>query len=819
MNKKSFLRWYIGEGFREFFAIWKRFIVFIPRYFSIGLLLRTLLSPWHRDISLKSWRGFSPVKSTEKFVWNIFSRIIGAIVRLAIILTALIIWLLVIVGGIVVMFMYIAAPALWIISFIFFFTTYWSIAVVVFGITLGVVLFAYRIYRISGHTPYNQMDIIELNQQKWFYRVYERIGVSKEDIPKNILNDFGEFEKFLIQNDITGDEFEKIVTWEIEKQKEREEDARIFSAANFLERQPIGLNWHFGYTVHLDRYADDITRFDVSEYVHNSFHGFNKEMHLVEVVLARPSENSVILTGEAGVGRHMIVHELARRIRSGYFSQNFMKHMRVLQCDFSSIMAQARSEGEDPELIINNLFHEAAYAGNIILVVDNFEKYMHTEESHGFSFSTIIDQYASLEAFRMIAITTEGDFYDYIQSNSILMRHFDVVSVHEMDEDGAMKVLFTRFYGKDHTPYTYQALRQVIIDSGRYTNTAPLPARAIDLAMEVFIVWQNSGAGFITAQSVDDFIREKTGVPVGKIKEGESDKLLSLEDTFHDYIVGQEYAVRTVAAAVRRMRSGMARPDKPAGSFLFLGPTGVGKTEMAKVLADQYFGSRDKVIRLDMSEFQGDGALDKLIGSRELNQQGILTTAAREHPYALLLLDEIEKANPRVLDIFLQVLDEGYLHDAFGRKVNFTTMIIIATSNAAAITIKKMIENGIADDAMKKKVINTVIDSGAFRPELLNRFDDVIIFHPLGDEHIYRVGQMLLNKFSARMERDQHITVVFDDDVVQKIITDGFDPIFGARSLIHHIDDVIADTLAKKLITGNVNRGETVHFTVADMDI
>ena len=662
------------------------------------------------------------------------------------------------------------------------------------------------------------MNIEELHEQKWFYRVYERIGVSKDEIPKEVLSDFKFFTDFLTQKDITVDEFEKIISWEIEKQQEREEDARIFSAKKFLKRQPIGLNWHFGYTVTLDRYANDLTRFDTSTYVKAPFFGFNQEMHLIEIVLARPSENSIILTGEAGTGKHMIIHELARRVRNGYFVDNFMQHMRILECDFASIMAQVRSEGGDAELVINNLFHEAAYAGNIILVVDNFEKYMHTESSQGFSFSAIIDQYASLESFRMIAITTEDDFYDSIHKNRVLMRHFDIVSVQEVDEENAMKILFTKFYGKDHTPFTFQALRQIIIDSEKYTNTAPLPTRAIDLAMEIFIFWQNHDTGFITAQTVDEFIREKTGVPVGKMQEGESDELLSLEDTFHKYIVGQDYAVRTVAAAVRRMRSGMARPNKPAGSFLFLGPTGVGKTEMAKVLSEQYFGARDKIMRLDMSEFQGENALDKLIGSRELNQQGILTTIARENPYGLLLLDEIEKANPHVLDIFLQVLDEGFLHDAFGKKVNFTTMIIIATSNAAAIVIKQMIEDGIKDDAMKKKVIDTIINSGAFRPELLNRFDDVIIFHPLNDDYIPNVVRMLLDKFSARMEKEQHITVVFDDDIVQKIIDDGFDPVFGARSIIHYIDDTVADALAKKLIRGNIMRGETLHFTIADMD-
>ncbi len=818
MNKKSFFRWYIKDGLEEFFVIWKRLMVFIPKYFSVGLLLRTLFSPWHRDISFKNWRGFNLAKSVQKITWNFFARIIGAIVRVLVILFAIIVWICVGIFGGIIIFSYITAPALLILCLVFLFTSYWMIALFVFLTVISIILFSYRIFRISGHKSYAQMDIMELHEQKWFYRVYERIGVSKDEIPREVLTDFKIFTDFLTKQDITIEEFEKIIAWEIEQQKKREENARIFSAKKFLQKRPIGLNWHFGYTVTLDKYADDFTRSDNSDYARAQFFGFNQEMHLIEIILSRPSENSVMLIGEAGTGRHMIVHELARRIRGGYFANNFMQHMRILKCDFAGIMAQVRSEGGDAELVINNLFHEAAYAGNIILVVDNFEKYMYTESSQGFSFSAIIDQYASLETFRMIAIATEEAFYNSINNNRVLMRHFDIVALQELDAENTMKVLFTKFYGSHHTPFTFQALRQILIDSEKYTNTAPLPARAIDLAMEVFISWQNHGTGFITAQTVDDFIREKTGVPVGQMQEGESDKLLSLEESFHKYIVGQDYAVQTVAAAVRRMRSGMARSNKPAGSFLFLGPTGVGKTEMAKVLAEQYFGSRDKIVRLDMSEFQGDSALDKLIGSRELNQQGILTTAVKENPYGLLLLDEIEKANPRILDIFLQVLDEGFLHDAFGKKVSFTTMIIIATSNAAAITIKKMIKDGIKDDVMKKKVIDTIIDSGAFRPEMLNRFDDVIIFHPLNDDHVLDVARMLLDKFSKRMEDEQHISVIFDEEVTQEVVKKGFDPVFGARSLIHYIDDSIADALAKKLIKGNVTRGETIQFTVADMD-
>ncbi len=531
-----------------------------------------------------------------------------------------------------------------------------------------------------------------------------------------------------------------------------EQQRHAFSEERFAALRPLGLWWHYGYTVHLDRYTDDLTRYDTSHHTKNLFRGYAQEMHLMEIVLARPNENNVILTGEVGSGRHMLAHELARRIRTGHYDGTFLQFMRILVCDLSVIMASVRSSNADPEAVLHTIFYEAAYAGNVILVVDNFEQYLATENQQGFSFSALIDEYASLPTFRMIAITSQEAFHNTIEANRVLMRHFEAIPVQEMSAYDTMHVLFARFCDREGAPFTYQSLRRIIIGSSRYTNNAPLPTRAIDLAMEVMLYWQkNSTSSVITEETVDAFITYKTGIPTGTIDAQEQETLLSLEDAMHQNIVGQESAVRTVAAAVRRMRSGMARPHKPAGSFLFLGPTGVGKTEMAKTLAAQYYGDMNRVIRMDMSEYQGPTALDRLIGSKELGQKGVFVAAVRENPYSLILLDEVEKANERVLDVFLQVLDEGFLHDAFGRKVNFENTIIIATSNAGALTIKKMVEMGLNPADHHKKVLDAVLEEKTFRPEFVNRFDNTVIFGPLSHDDALQITQLLLKKFAARM--------------------------------------------------------------------
>lgn len=819
MQQKNFVRWYIGEGLREMFALWKRLMIFVPRYFSLVLLLRTLFSPWHRDISLKTWRGINIARSAQRLMWNLVARIIGATVRLTVITGGLIVWVFVICMGVAAAVAYVCAPGIMIIGIVLLFTSFKMIATGMIVLTCGVVWVAYQTFRVEKHEVYKRMSMKQLHAQEWFYRVYERIGVSKGDIPYDILDDFPAFQKFLNIRDITVEEFELIIAWEIEKQRDREESARLFSERKLMRVRPIGLHWHFGYTVHIDQYADDLTRFDGSDYAQYPFHGFEQEIELLEIVLARPHENNALLTGQAGIGRHMIVHELARRIRTGAYDHNFMTYMRVVQVDFSSVMAQAKSRGEDPEFVVHSLFHEAAYAGNIIIVVDNFEQYMDAKNQRGFSFTAIVDEYASLESFRMIGITTEEAFHEDVDTSQIIKRHFDVIPIHEMDDQRTMKVLFTRFYGKEHTPFTFQALRQIIRNAERYANTMPLPTRAIGLAVEVMLYWQKEGVGLITPQTVDAFITQKTGIPLGEIIEEEQIKLLSLEETLGNMVIGQDAAVRTVASAVRRMRSGMVRPHKPAGSFLFLGPTGVGKTEMAKAIAEVYFGSGDKVVRVDMSEYQGATALERMIGSKELDQQGVFVSEVREHPYALLLLDEIDKANPRVLDLFLQILDEGFVHDAFGRKVNFASMVIIATSNAGALMMKKMVEMGLDPAGEESKIVDNIIESGAFRPEFINRFDDVVIFGPLDGEEIVEVARLLLQKFVIRVSEEQNVDVIFDDDVIPKIIEKGYDPVFGARSIMHYVDDAIADVFAKKLIIGNVHRGETVRFSAEDMEL
>ena len=269
--------------------------------------------------------------------------------------------------------------------------------------------------------------------------------------------------------------------------------------------------------------------------------------------------------------------------------------------------------------------------------------------------------------------------------------------------------------------------------------------------------------------------------------------------------------------ALRRARAGFGNPKRPLGSFLFLGPTGVGKTETAKALAEAYFGDEERMIRLDMSEYQGADASNKLIGSEATRDAGHLTEAAKNHPYGVILLDEIEKAYPKALDIFLQILDEGFVTDGFGKKLSFRKSIIIATSNASSILINELLGHGQTAAQAKTEVINDIVKNGTFRLEFMNRFDDIIFFSPLVNQELREVAGLKLDLLAKRIKKQKNIDLTFDPSVPDIIIERGYEKEFGARSMNRYIEDKIEDVVVRKVIAGDVVEGGAIMITAADL--
>lgn len=813
MKKPNFFYWYYSQGVWELLEIWKNFLFFVFRNFSIFRLLKTLVYPWHRDVSIQSWRGLHPFRTLEIIIENIISRFIGIIVRLVIICFGIALFIAVIFFGIVINFIWISAPLFFLFLFAFsikglinpFFSG---------GFVLGWIIFSIYCYLNDTKIVATEMGPDEFLKHKSFERICGRLGIVGKRFPKEILSDEKLLDDFLRTRGLTQKDYQYLIRHEFLDEEKKNNSGRFWRLENLKKIRPIGMHWHYGYTVNLDKYCKDLSESDWTDYGKTELIGRNEEYEILKMILQRPDQNCVLIVGNSGVGKKTLIHSLARNIRID--EEKEIEDIRILLLDLGRAISDAINKGEDVENFMRLLFHEASYAGNVVLVIENMENFIGKEvNTFHPDISAVISEFLEVPTFQIIATSTTKEYHHLIEKHDQIIKYFEVIEMREPSEDETVAILLFQMqrYENKRIIFTYKAIKEIITNSGRYNWEFPLPERALDLAMNVLMFWEKKSAEqFITEKTVNDYLTLKTGVKHGQVEGEERKKLLDLEDTLHQQVIGQEEAINHVAEAFRRSRSGIGNSKKPIGSFLFLGPTGVGKTETAKALAKAYFGDESRIVRLDMSEFQMPNSIDRLLGSNQLNQPGRLVTQIKDNPYSLLLLDEIEKAYPEILDIFLQILDEGFVTDAFGEKINFTNTMIIATSNAGASLIKKMVEENITAEEIKEAIIDYVIENNIFRTEFLNRFDGVIFFRPLNDRELVSVVHLQLDKFARRVAKEKNIEITFSEDIIGDIIQKGYNPIFGARSVNRYIEDTVEGIIAKKIISGEAVNGGKIEI-------
>jgi len=540
--------------------------------------------------------------------------------------------------------------------------------------------------------------------------------------------------------------------------------------------------------------------------------GHKEELKSVERILARREINNVLLVGEPGTGRKSIVFALTKKSLLGQFLPE-VNYKRVVELDIPRLLAELPSM-EDVETTLDTIFQEAYSAGNIILVIDEFHNYISQISRPGIiDISGVLSSYLNLPQFQIIAITTFAGLHQYIEQNPSVLSLFEKVEVSEITLYETLMLLenLTLFHEKKYKRLiSYPALREIISMSERYLPGFPFPEKAIELLDEVAVYVAQSTKDYVVLPShVRRIITEKTQIPVGEIETKEKQILLNLESLIHGRIINQEEAVKEVSTALRRARAEVTVRKGPMGCFLFLGPTGVGKTETSKALAEIYFGSEERMIRLDMSEFQTIPDIQRLLGAP--GQEGLLTTPVRENPFSLILLDEIEKAHPNILNLFLQVLDEGHLTDGQGRKLDFKNSIIIATSNAAYKIILEAIKEKSEWLGVKQKLLDFLFQEGTFRPEFINRFDAVVVFKPLSKENLLGIAELLLQKLKANL-KEKGIEFVITQALKEKIAELGYDPTFGAREMRRVIQDKVENVLATALLKGELIRGYKVEI-------
>jgi len=656
-------------------------------------------------------------------------------------------------------------------------------------------------------------------------KLFNKIGENKEkitmgDVLFEIANENEILKRFLIKQELKPEDLKSVSDWFDFLEKEYEEGRKFWKFENLVKIGSLGREWTFGYTILLDRYSIDITKFIRLKGFSRVF-THEKERKLIERILASPDKNDVLIVGEKGTGKRSIIEALAKDI---YLGQSLpeLNFKRVVLLDLTRVIANSQSI-ENAEKVIDTIFQEVALAGNVILVIDNIHQYIgvKTQRTLGVvEISGILSFYLPFPNFRCIAITTPEGLHRNLEQNFSFLSYFEKVEVKEVTKEENLKVLQDRaliLEKKYKVFFPYIILKNIVLLCEKYLPLLTFPEKAIDVVDELAVFVSQKGKKIVSQKDLEEVVERKAKIPIGKVREKEKVTLLKLEELLHQRVIDQEEAVKQISDSLRRGRTEVSVRKGTIGNFLFLGPTGVGKTETAKALAEIYFGSEKSMIRLDMSEFQNLSDIPRLLGGED--QEGSLSTSVRENPFSLILLDEFEKANSKILNLFLQVFDEGHLTDGRGRKVFFKNTIIIATSNAGAEIIWQMVENNTPLDKIKETLISYLIQNKIFTPELLNRFDGIIVFKPLTKENLLQIAELILKRIQKNLKENSDIEFVITEDLKEKIVELSYDPKFGAREMQRVINEKVGNSLAVALLSGKIKRGMKIEIDSQNFEI
>lgn len=646
-----------------------------------------------------------------------------------------------------------------------------------------------------------------------------------------------------------------------------------------LGRQP-GQRARRSETPTLDKLARDMTQMARDGKL-DPVIGRDNELRRVEQILSRRTKNNPVLIGEPGVGKTAIAEELARRMANNEVPED-LAQKRLMMLDMGSLVAGTKYRGEFEDRLKKVIDEIQKDGHVILFIDELHTLIGAGGAEGAIDASNILKPALARGDLQTIGATTLDEYQKYIESDAALERRFATVQVEEPTENVALQILNglrPKYEEHHHVKIDDAALKQAVKLSSRYITDRYLPDKAIDLIDEassmVRIDAEEKGNHqpslttklaqlrqqkeaaienqdfdeaanlrqeeltlkakvdeqqkeaeqqsarqklHTTGEDVAKIVAEWTGVPLTQLKKSESERLVNLEKVLHNRVVGQNEAVSVVAKAIRRARSGLKDPQRPIGSFMFLGPTGVGKTELAKALAAAMFGSEDNMIRIDMSEYMEKYSTSRLIGAAPgyvgYDEGGQLTEKVRQHPYSVVLLDEAEKAHPDVFNLLLQVLDDGYLTDAKGRKVDFRNTIIIMTSNLGATQLQdeKEVGFGARDVSQDYQAMASAIRQQLklhFRPEFLNRIDETVIFHSLQKDELHQIVKLMVAQLRARVA-EQGINLKVTPAAIDVVATEGYDPAYGARPLRRALQDLIEDPLSTALLSGNVKTGDNV---------
>lgn len=792
----DFYSWHYSVGLKLYFKKWYFSLARISHHFSLPQLPLTLFSPWKRLIETDDTPGFNFGRSFERVTFNLVSRGIGAVVRSWLFLIGCLTLFGVSIFGIFGLVLWIVFP--W-VSYPYYSRDY---------------RLTERTLKDIVHNP--SLDHFCKSQLGKFF--LDHLGISS----KNFMSAFrGQPEYHSDFSPITLTQIinELISSKIIDEDKLRHLgiviadlvlaaqwwDSRNYQADPLQQKLTfsvagIGQELVYGYTPVLDKYVSDYTR--PAAY---ASHLVGREALVGQIERTLSTGKNVVITGHPGVGKRTVAMEFARRAAGGEFG-TALSYKRVLELDYDVLLSSS-FDINAKKTIFTTILKEAAYAGNIILVIRDLHRLVNPSVE-GVDFTDIVEGYLSGGKLPVIAVVTQTDYERFLAPLSRLRKYFQPIEVLPTTKEEAAIILLDAasvWELKTGIITTTPAIRAIVSGSDRFITEIPFPEKALELLDNVITYCQRQKITQVTVDEVNKILSEKTGVSLTTLSSRNKQILGDLENLLHKKLIGQESAISLVAKSLRARSMGIKDDRRPVGSFLFLGPTGVGKTQTAKVLAELYFGDAKNILRFDMAEFAGPEGLMRLIGSSTRETPGILTTAIKNHPASLLLLDEIEKAPPEIYNLFLTLLDEGEITDAQNRKIICRHLFVIATSNAGAEFIRQQVNAGVKN--LQESVLDHIQKAHLFSPEFLNRFDGVVVYEPLSQPQLVEIAKLQLEELRDNLlQKNLHFKIT--PELCKRVASDGFDAVSGARPMRRVVDLTLGDAIAKELLSGKLKEGD-----------
>ncbi len=733
----------VKKTVRNFFEGLTNIFLFFPYFFSVPVLFLTLFKPWKNLVGRRTEVGFSLEDWFNKLTFNMISRFMGFVMRISILLFF-----------VIIQFLYIA-----LLPFI----------ILIFFALLPFIYLATKFVKTE-------------EEQRELYRKH-----------------------FLQEHSLTTSTREAVNSWFNSYYEAGLRQKKWWKLENLFGIPPLARDWAFGYTPALDQYTEDLTDVDYQSRIQTAVDR-EKEIAIIEQTLVKNVEGNIVLVGEEGVGKHAILDTLSKRIYEGR-SNNLLAYKRILKLNTEKILSE-HVDQKKRELFLEGLFAEASEASNIILMIENLDRYVSSSQNN-VDISIPLEKFARTSRLHIIGTSTPFLYQKFIFPNEKINRIFEEVDIKEISKEDATKVLVNLVLGmemKNKVVIPYETVLNTIEKSDYYITEIPFPEKAINLLDSACVLALQTAKNktkfdrvVVLPETIDTVISDKTHIPT-KLDDTLKKKLLGIKFNLSNSILHQPRAIETIEKTLQSSFVLLGKRKKPLATFLFLGPTGVGKTETAKALSTLFFGEEKNLIRLDMSSYQQKEDIPQLIGSIETQNPGLMSQRIRELPYGVLLLDEIEKAHKDLINIFLTLLDEGYFVDGYGKTVDCRHLIVIATSNAAS---HELFKNNVS----QAQLMDYLVRGNFFSPEFLNRFDGVIGFDILNQDALFDLGKKIVSNNAGKIYKLHKVRVQVKDETLKNLIAQAYKPEFGARNLQRVISTELESQIAKLILEGKVKEG------------